>query len=895
MKATLSMTKKVFILIALAGTIAILARVSPVPSSAAAPPMTFTVTTANDLGAGSLREALMLADANPGLDTIAFNIPGAAPHTITLATPLQPILDAVMIDGTTQPGFAGSPIIEINGNGVAVDGLTINAGPTTVRGLVINRFVERGIFVRVGNGTTIQGNFIGTDVTGTAPQPNGVNGIEISPLSPNTTVGGTGIGAGNVIAFNGANGVAIQDDSAGNLIRGNSIFSNGLLGIDLGADGVTPNDPGDPDTGANVRQNFPVLTSAGSSAGMTTITGALNSTLDTLFTLEFFVSPACDASGFGEGQTPIGTAMVMTNAAGDAPINVTLPVTVPPGQVITATATNPTNSTSEFSQCIIVLACTITCPPGLTLSTPPGTSSGCGVAASYPLPIPSGTCGIITCIPPTGSFVPVGTTVVTCTASAGPSCSFLLTVLDKTAPALTCPENIVTVLPPGSQTVIVKYPIPFASDNCGGVGASNCVPPPGSLFGVGVTPVTCTATDLSGNTSACTFRVTVGDIEPPAITCPANMSVQLPQGQCSSPASYPAPIVSDNFPGATVVCVPPSTSIFSVGVTTVTCTATDVNGNRASCAFTITLIGAGQVKLTPEGQQPTLDFDAISASKKPRNSPPSKVFTVANTGCAGTRLTLSFESLLRTGADVDSGKIKNPDDRGLFSITAINVNGSETPVSVGSATERFIIDSGQQRSFRVLFNPVIPNFAGKATDLDATEVIPNTIRSRLVMPNTAGNPLTLNLVGRITTEVRLTNFKNARKQKRADFEQSGDEFTITYAVFDSNLDVDHATYEFLDSRNQIVGQQFDVDLVGPIRDSKIIVGQSFLAVQKFLGALNNPAIASVRITVFDKESKDSITAPLVVVSKNSTNRAQSSRSSGATVVLRPMRIRGAKP
>jgi len=129
----------------------------------------------------------------------------------------------------------------------------------------------------------------------------------------------------------------------------NSIHSNAGLGIDLGDDGVTPNDLGDFDSGANNFQNFPVLTSAIS--GSTSIEGTLNSTVNTTFRLEFFSNIACDPSGNGEGESFLGSTDVTTDGNGDVMFMATFPVTVPVGQFITATATDPNNDTSEFSQC----------------------------------------------------------------------------------------------------------------------------------------------------------------------------------------------------------------------------------------------------------------------------------------------------------------------------------------------------------------------------------------------------------------------------------------------------------------------------------------------------------------------------------------------------------------
>src|SRR5205085_6799214 len=197
------------------------------------------------------------------------------------------------------------------------------------------------------------GNLIGTTATGNAALPNAI-GVIITGSSQNNTIGGAAAGAGNVIAFNNDDGVSISSGT-GNSVRANAIHDNGTtatqLGIDLGPDGVTPNDAGDPDTGANNLQNFPVLTSAVTSGGNTTIQGTLNSTTNTQFTIEFFANPACDASGNGEGQTFLGSTLVTTDASGNATINTSLAVNVPAGQAVTATATDPDNNTSEFSAC----------------------------------------------------------------------------------------------------------------------------------------------------------------------------------------------------------------------------------------------------------------------------------------------------------------------------------------------------------------------------------------------------------------------------------------------------------------------------------------------------------------------------------------------------------------
>ena len=152
--------------------------------------------------------------------------------------------------------------------------------------------------------------------------------------------------------------------------------------------------------------------------------------------------------------------------------------------------------------------CLVTCPANITVSNTP---DFCTAVVNYPAPTTGGTCGTITCTPPSGSTYQLGTTTVTCTASAGPSCAFSITVDDTQAPALTCPADIVSAAPPGGLSTPVDYPPPTVSDNCPGVQAPGCAPPSGDAFPVGVTTVVCSAADAAGNDGTCAFDVTVGN------------------------------------------------------------------------------------------------------------------------------------------------------------------------------------------------------------------------------------------------------------------------------------------------------------------------------------------------------------------------------------------------
>src|SRR5205085_2166209 len=146
---------------------------------------TFTVTTTADAGAGSLRQAIIDANANAGPDVIDFNIAPAGEKTITLANvsgALPTIIDPVTIDGTTQPGFAGKAPMELNGGSVltAVDGLKISTSNCVVRGLVINRFRSDGIEINGGGNNVVEGCILGLNLAGTTASANSFNGIFIT-------------------------------------------------------------------------------------------------------------------------------------------------------------------------------------------------------------------------------------------------------------------------------------------------------------------------------------------------------------------------------------------------------------------------------------------------------------------------------------------------------------------------------------------------------------------------------------------------------------------------------------------------------------------------------------------------------------------------------------------
>ena len=465
----------------------------------------YQVLNTNDSGTGSLRQAILDANANPGADTITFAIPAPGPNTIRPLTPLPTISDPVTIAGSTQAGSNGRPIVEIDGSAVGGGVLYERVGhhriqyhgarpgdqpvpalryrcrrgdrghdrrelhrhrrhrrfparqferrhpaeqrpaihdrrPDGAAGNLISGNGGSGVVLTAFSsglpaGNVVVGNRVGTDITGTTGLPNGGAGILVN--STGNQIGGTAPGEANVIAFNAAAGVQVgsfnfQQGVVSNPIRGNSILGNGGLGIDLGNSGVNFNSPGF-HTGPNQLQNFPTLITAYPAAsGGTTIEGGLDSVPNSNFTIDFYSSITPDPSGFGEGQTYLGSTTVMTGTDGHADFTATVSGTATPGMAITATTTDATNNTSEFSH-FVTEAPTAQADLGIGLAAPPdpvrvgqdltytinvtnaGPANATGVTVTDTLPANT---TFVSAMPSQGSFT-VDTTAGVLTADLG--------------------------------------------------------------------------------------------------------------------------------------------------------------------------------------------------------------------------------------------------------------------------------------------------------------------------------------------------------------------------------------------------------------------------------------------------------------------------------------------
>jgi hypothetical protein len=271
--------------------------------------------------------------------------------------------------GTTTDGLAQADLATTSGilfEGESYDTIIRN---NRIAGILGHAYPPHGPAFVTGSAITIGGTGSGISIVGNKiglnandqPVLGSVTGIAtynyyLGPVQ-GIAIGGAAPGTGNEIAGHLQQGITVANSISGMSIRGNSIHDNGNIGIDLVTDGflygVTPNDPLDVDTGGNGLQNYPVLQFAAAGGGSLRVVGTLNSRASSGYAIEFFASPQCDASGFGEGSLFLGATTVATDAAGNAAIDATLASSAPPGWFASATATEQVGgSTSEFAGCV---------------------------------------------------------------------------------------------------------------------------------------------------------------------------------------------------------------------------------------------------------------------------------------------------------------------------------------------------------------------------------------------------------------------------------------------------------------------------------------------------------------------------------------------------------------
>jgi hypothetical protein len=270
-------------------------------------------------------------------------ISGNALDGISLRYSSSGLTTGVSIQGNyIGTDIRGDHALPNGGSGIFFLGATDNTigGTSAGSGNIISSNGKDGIFINVqaSTGNVIQGNIIGSDRTITVDLGNAGNGVHIDGAS-NTAVGGQSRSAGNTVVYNGANGVSVQDTgytAIGNLISSNSIFGNDGVGIEIGLK----------------RQETPVLSAARILTGSVAIQGSVMASAGTTITLQFFKNYLCDPSGSGEGEDLIDTITATADVSGVVKLDVVTSSQLPFGRYVTATATDPGNNTSKFSNCV---------------------------------------------------------------------------------------------------------------------------------------------------------------------------------------------------------------------------------------------------------------------------------------------------------------------------------------------------------------------------------------------------------------------------------------------------------------------------------------------------------------------------------------------------------------
>ena len=523
---------------------------------------TITVTNLDDSGDGSLRQAILDANANPGADTIDFQ--DELSGTITLTSGQLVVTDDLSVNGPgsfsiTVSGNHASRVFDVfPGITVNISGLTVsdgsamgsggggirNQGTLTLANVVLSgntvgEFDEGAGILNIGTLTvsdcTLSGNSTGSSGFGGGVDNVGTLSIARTTLSGNAAIAGSGINnlfgtvtitdstlSGNTGhgAINNTTGtvnmsfttlsdnsdIGLSNNAGSTLNVKNSIIANTHGGSDCSNSGTFNA------TGTNFTTN-------GACPGFTVVTPA-----------QLNLGPLADNGGPTQtnallpGSVAIDAAPDCTDVAGNSVGADQRGVSRPQGTACDVGA-------YEFVPCNQTPA--IVCPESFSVSTDP---DKCAAVVDFSpvsdCPCSSGgasalishsrihairsasaqqaaSCSAI-CSPPSGSTFPKGETTVTCTASdsfgnTSEPCSFTVTVNDTVPPMITCP-TITSVTPAPGGSSIVTFTQPAASDNCPGVTAS-CDPPSGSTFPSGCSTVTCTAMDTSGNTSNCTFEV----------------------------------------------------------------------------------------------------------------------------------------------------------------------------------------------------------------------------------------------------------------------------------------------------------------------------------------------------------------------------------------------------
>ncbi|MCA1752332.1 MAG: HYR domain-containing protein, partial [Flavobacteriales bacterium] len=392
-----------------------------------------------------------------------------------------------------------------------------------------------------------------------------------------------------------------------------------------------------------------------------------------------------------------------------AVVNFTTPVGTGSGTNVTTTQVNGLPSGSDFPVGVTQMTFTVSndegdtnsctffvivedqedpvfdCPDDITVDA---AENECSAIVTFDLPDATDNCGEPSVFQfgglPSGSAFPAGENSVDFQAldAEGNSafCRVVINVIDISAPVIDCPDDIVVEVTDDCDAV-VNYTAPVGTDICGdattaqtgGLGS-------GSTFPIGTTTEEYTVTDEEGNTASCSFTVTVTDVAPPEITCPADIEIAAAPGDCDAVVSFADPAVTDNCPGETLTQTagPASDEIFPTGETTVTFTATDAAGNTAECSFTVTVTEDEDPEITCPGDI-TVDNDPAECSAVVNYTAPEGT---DNCPGANTELTAGIGSggIFPVGTTVETYTVTDASGNTAECSFEVTVNDIEAPV-----------------------------------------------------------------------------------------------------------------------------------------------------------------------------------------------------------------------
>ncbi len=655
--------------------------------------------------------------------------------------------------GLTSDGSKALPGTQASTAGVELeDGATGNTigGVASTSENVIGGSTGPGLQIRgkttasvptAASGNLIEGNFIGTDLAGTAAAPNAGGGIVLRDGTPNNTVGGvTGGLARNVVSGNGGEGISllgagttgnaiqanligVEPDGAtalgnandgifidtasnnsiggsvaaasntiannaeagvfvnsgtGNLIRLNSIFTNLGIGIDLAPRGVNPNSTTQPGVGPNDLQNYPVLSSVTTASGVTTVNGTFFSAPNTTYTIDFYFRNATDGGSIGQGRNFAGTTTVTTNASGNATISAATTTAIPTGGIVTATATDPNGNTSELSADLTNAAPSVDLAIALTAS--PSTPAVGGFITYTMVVTNVGTTGATNVV--ATNTLPTGLNFIGATATAGSvtqSGSTVTASFGSLAAGATASSTI-TVVTTAAGTITDTAAVTQTETD---VNLANNTATVTSTVAQGVN-LTVVATESPnpvavGSPVAIIFTVTNGSTANTATT--VTLTGALPAGATvvSSSASQGTTSTANGALSAAIGSLAPGAS----ASVTVVMTPTSVGS-----LFFTTTASADQPEVNPPASTATAGVVVASASSVPTSDGP-RVIEIDRTGYhripTRVHVTYSGSVVQSTATDLANYKIVSAGKDGRFG-TRDDVNRPIRAIQYDTAT-----------------------------------------------------------------------------------------------------------------------------------------------------------------------------------------------------------------